>query len=149
MFILSQHLLPVEGSSELAKEFPGVVSLLRFLRKSGRLSEIDKFASAPDADSAIEVLKDALSTIYRSAREVEGRWICHYEEIGSEEDRKRYEFLCGRECIRGNRVLVPCPKLPTDGELERLREGIRSGRVRPGHLAALALAKGGRGGRGA
>ncbi|MGC9171033.1 MAG: hypothetical protein ACP5HD_09905 [Thermoproteus sp.] len=43
-------------------------SLLKFLRRRGKLGEIDKFASAPDVDSAIEVLRSATSALYRSKR---------------------------------------------------------------------------------
>lgn len=126
------------------EEFGGVLSLLRFLRRAGRLGEVDKFASAPDAESAVEVLREAMSLVYRSRR---GGY-CVEEEISAEEV-SRFEYLCGKECIErrdGKYVLrVKCPKLPTDEELEKLYAELKSGRLKPSVLAALALAR--RGGR--
>ncbi len=123
------------------QEFPGVVSLLRFLRRSGRLGEVDKFASAPDADSAVEVLREAMSLVYRSRR---GAY-CHEEEIKAEEAEK-YRYLCGRGCVvveGGKHILrVRCPKLPSEEELRRLHDELRAGRLKPSYLAALALARG-------
>ncbi len=129
----------VEGR-RLAEEFGGVVSLLRFLRRCGRLGEIDKFASAPDADSAIEVLRSAMSVLYRSKR---GKY-CHEERIDAE-DVEYYKYLCGDKCVEevgGEYWLrVECPRLPGEEELENLRRAINSGEVKPSVLAALALAK--------
>ena len=117
--------------------------MLRFLRRSGRLGEVDKFASAPDADSAIEVLREAMSLVYRSRRGV----YCHEEEIKAEEAEK-YRYLCGKGCIAeegGRHVLrVRCPKLPSEEELRRLYEELKAGGLKPSYLAALALARGGR-----
>jgi len=117
--------------------------LLRFLRRAGRLGEVDKFASAPDAESAVEVLREAMSLVYRSRR---GKY-CVEEEI-SAEDVSRFEYLCGKECIRrdGRYVLqVECPRLPTDEELAKLYDALKSGRLKPSVLAALALARRGGG----
>jgi hypothetical protein len=126
------------------EEFGGVLSLLRFLRRAGRLGEVDKFASAPDAESAVEVLREAMSLVYRSRR---GGY-CVEEEISAEEV-SRFEYLCGKECVErrgGGYVLrVRCPRLPTDEELEAVYAGLKSGRLKPSVLAALALAR--RGGR--
>ncbi|AKT34225.1 hypothetical protein PYWP30_00575 [Pyrobaculum sp. WP30] len=124
------------------EEFRGVLSLLRFLRRAGRLGEVDKFASAPDAESAVEVLREAMSLVYRRGG------YCVEEEIRAEEV-SRFEHLCGKECVErrgGGYVLrVRCPRLPTDEELEALYAGLKSGGLKPGVLAALALAR--RGGR--
>jgi len=124
------------------EEFRGVLSLLRFLRRAGRLGEVDKFASAPDAGSAVDVLREAMSLVYRRGG------YCVEEEIRAEEV-SRFEHLCGKECVErrgGGYVLrVRCPRLPTDEELEALYAGLKSGRLKPGVLAALALAR--RGGR--
>jgi hypothetical protein len=132
-----------ELAGRYVEEFGGVLSLLRFLRRAGRLGEVDKFASAPDAESAVEVLREAMSLVYRSRR---GEY-CVEEEI-SAEDVSRFEYLCGKKCIRrdGKYVLrVRCPRLPTDEELAKLYDALKSGRLRPSVLAALALAR--RGGR--
>jgi len=116
--------------------------LLRFLRRAGRLSEVDKFASAPDAESAVDVLREAMSLVYRRGG------YCVEEEIRSEEV-SRFEHLCGKECVErrdGKYVLrVRCPRLPTDEELERLYDALKSGRLKPSVLATLALTR--RGGR--
>jgi len=129
---------------ELSRRFEGVLSLLRFLRRCGRLSEVDKFASAPDADSAVEVLREAMSLVYRSRR---GAY-CVDEEIDAE-DAGKYEYLCGRACVErrdGKYFLrVRCPRLPTAEELEALYGELKSGGLKPSVLAALALARGGRG----
>ena len=118
--------------------------MLRFLRRAGRLGEVDKFASAPDAESAVEVLREAMSLVYRSRR---GEY-CVEEEIRAEEVN-RFEYLCGKECIErqdGKYVLrVRCPRLPTEEELAKLYDALKSGRLKPSVLAALALAR--RGGR--
>jgi len=131
-----------ELAGKYVEEFGGVLSLLRFLRRAGRLGEVDKFASAPDAESAVEVLREAMSLVYRSRR---GKY-CVEEEI-SAEDVSRFEYLCGKKCIRrdGKYVLqVECPRLPTDEELAKLYDALKSGRLKPSVLAALALARRGR-----
>ena len=130
-----------ELAGRYVEEFGGVLSLLRFLRRAGRLGEVDKFASAPDAESAVEVLREAVTLVYWRGK------YCVEEEI-SAEDVSRFEYLCGKKCIRrdGKYVLqVECPRLPTDEELEKLYAGLKSGRLKPSVLAALALAR--RGGR--
>ena len=133
-----------ELAGRYVEEFKGVLSLLRFLRRAGRLSEVDKFASAPDAESAVEVLREAMSLVYRSRR---GKY-CVEEEVSAEEV-SRFEYLCGKKCVErgdGRYVLrVKCPMLPTDEELEKLYAELKSGRLKPSVLAALALAR--RGGR--
>jgi hypothetical protein len=134
-----------ELAGRYVEEFGGVLSLLRFLRRAGRLSEVDKFASAPDAESAMEVLREAMSLVYRSRR---GEY-CVEEEI-SADDVNRFKYLCGKKCIDerqdGKYVLrVKCPRLPTDEELAKLYDALKSGRLKPSVLAALALAR--RGGR--
>jgi hypothetical protein len=133
-----------ELAGRYVEEFRGVLSLLRFLRRAGRLSEVDKFASAPDAESAMEVLREAVTLVYRSRR---GGY-CVEEEI-SADDVSRFEYLCGKECVErrdAKYVLqVECPRLPTDEELAKLYAGSKSGRLKPSVLAALALAR--RGGR--
>lgn len=137
--------LDTEGVLE---KFKGVISLLRFLRRCNRLSEIDKFASAPDADTAIDILRNAMSIIYRSRMEVEenGRKkpYCYEDEI-KEEEKALYEFLCGKNCVKkiGGRyvVRVECPQLPADKELEELRKAIDKGGIKPSTLAAIALAR--------
>jgi hypothetical protein len=112
--------------------------------RAGRLGEVDKFASAPDAESAIEVLREAMSLVYRSRR---GEY-CVEEEI-SADDVSRFKYLCGEKCVKrrdGKYVLrVKCPRLPTDEELAKLYDALKSGRLKPGVLAALASAR--RGGR--
>jgi hypothetical protein len=132
-----------ELAGRYMEEIRGVLSLLRFLRRAGRLGEVDKFASAPDAESAVEVLREAMSLVYRSRR---GGY-CVDEEI-SAGDVSRFEYLCGKECVErrgGGYVLrVRCPRLPTDEELEALYDALKSGRLKPS-VAALALAR--RGGR--
>ena len=125
---------------ELERAYPGVLSVLRFLRRSGRLSDIDKFASAPDADSALEILQQILSAIYRSYRP---GGICHEDELKPDEV-ELYKFLCGPRCVEGGRLRVRCPRLPTADELERLRRALKSGELRPSALAAVALARSGR-----
>jgi hypothetical protein len=130
-----------ELAGKYVEEFGGVLSLLRFLRRAGRLGEVDKFASAPDAESAVEVLREAMSLVYRRGE------YCVEEEIRAEEV-SRFEYLCGKKCIRrdGKYVLqVECPRLPTDEELAKLYDALKSGRLKPSVLAALALAR--RGGR--
>jgi hypothetical protein len=133
-----------ELAGRYVEEFGGVLSLLRFLRRAGRLSEVDKFASAPDAESAMEVLREAMSLVYRSRR---GEY-CVDEEIRAEEV-SRFEYLCGEKCIErrgGGYVLrVRCPRLPTEEELAKLYDALKSGRLKSSVLAALALAR--RGGR--
>jgi len=131
-----------ELAGRYVEEFRGVLSLLRFLRRAGRLGEVDKFASAPDAESAIEVLREAMSLVYRRGG------YCVEEEVSAEEV-SRFEYLCGKECVErrdGEYVLrVRCPRLPTDEELAKLYDALRSGGLKPSVLAALALAR--RGGR--
>jgi len=121
-----------------------MLSLLRFLRRAGRLGEVDKFASAPDAESAVEVLREAMSLVYRSRH---GGY-CVEEEVRAEEV-SRFEYFCGKECVEGRGwgyvLRVRCPRLPTDEELERLYAELKSGRLKPGVLAALALARRGGG----
>jgi hypothetical protein len=130
-----------ELAGKYVEEFRGVLSLLRFLRRAGRLGEVDKFASAPDAESAMEVLREAMSLVYRRGE------YCVEEEIGAEEV-SRFEHLCGKECVErrdGKYVLrVRCPRLPTE-ELAKLYAGLKSGRLKPSVLAALALARRGGG----
>jgi hypothetical protein len=131
-----------ELAGKYVEEFRGVLSLLRFLRRAGRLSEVDKFASAPDAESAVEVLREAVTLVYRRGG------YCVEEEIRAEEV-SRFEYLCGKECVErrdGKYVLrVRRPRLPTDEELAKLYDALKSGRLKPSVLAALALAR--RGGR--
>jgi len=133
-----------ELAGKYVEEFRGVLSLLRFLRRAGRLSEVDKFASAPDAESAVEVLREAMSLVYRSRR---GDY-CVEEEIRAEEV-SRFEYLCGKECVerRGGKYVlrVRCPRLPTEEELAKLYDALKSGRLKPSVLAALALARRGGG----
>jgi hypothetical protein len=38
-------------------------------------------------------------------------------------------------------VRVTCPQLPTDEELEELRNAFMRGEIKPSYLAALALAR--------
>jgi hypothetical protein len=131
-----------ELAGRYVEEFGGVLSLLRFLRRAGRLGEVDKFASAPDAESAMEVLREAMNLVYRRGK------YCVEEEI-STEDVSRFEYLCGKKCIEGRGggyvLQVGCPRLPTDEELAKLYDALKSGRLKPSVLAALALAR--RGGR--
>ena len=131
-----------ELAGRYVEEFGGV--LLLFLRRAGRLGEVDKFASAPDAESAMEVLREAMSLVYRSRR---GGY-CVEEEI-SADDVNRFKYLCGEKCIErqgGKYVLqVECPRLPTDEELAKLCDALKSGRLKPSVLAALALARRGGG----
>ncbi len=114
--------------------------MLRFLRRAGRLGEVEKFASAPDAESAVEELREAMSLVYRSRR---GEY-CVEEEI-SADDVNRFKYLCGKKCIerRGGKYVlrVKCPRLPTDEELAKLYDALKSGELKPSVLAALALAK--------
>jgi hypothetical protein len=130
-----------ELAGKYVEEFRGVL-LLRFLRRAGRPGEVDKFASAPDAESAVEVLREAVTLAYRRGG------YCVEEEIRAEKV-SRFEYLCGKECVErrdGKYVLrVRCPRLPTDEELAKLYDALKSGRLKPGVLAALALAR--RGGR--
>jgi hypothetical protein len=88
----------------------------------------------------MEVLREAMSLVYRSRR---GGY-CVEEEIRAEEV-SRFEYLCGKECVErrdGKYVLrVKCPRLPTDKELERLYAELKSGRLKPSVLAALAWAR--------
>jgi len=129
-------------AGKYVEEFRGVLSLLRFLRRANRLDEVDKFASAPDAESAVEVLSEAMSLVYRRGG------YCVEEEIRAEEV-SRFEHLCGKECVErqgGGYVLrVRCPRLPTDEELVKLYDALKSGKLKPSVLVALALAR--RGGR--
>jgi hypothetical protein len=131
-----------ELAGRYVEEFRGVLSLLRFLRRAGRLSEVDKFASAPDAESAVEVLREAVTLVYRRGG------YCVEEEI-STEDVSRFEYLCGKKCVDrrgGGYVLrVRCPRLPTDKELEELYAELKSGELKPSVSAALALARRGGG----
>ena len=131
-----------ELAGRYVEEFRDVLSLLRFLRRAGRLGEVDKFASAPDAESAVEVLREAVTLVYRRGG------YCVEEEIRAEEV-SRFEYLCGRECVErrdGKYVLrVKCPRLPTDEELAKLYAGLKSGELKPSVLAALALARRGGG----
>lgn len=127
----------MSSNGSLEEKYRGVLSVLRFLRRSGRLSELDKFASAPDADSALEVLQQVLSALYRS---YSPGGICYQEELKAE-DVDKYKFLCGPKCVEGNRLMVRCPRLPDVKELEELREAIKRGDVKPSVLAALALAR--------
>ena len=131
-----------ELAGRYVEEFGGVLSLLRFLRRAGRLGEVDNFASAPDAESAVEVLREAVILVYRRGG------YCVEEETGAE-DVSRFEYLCGKECVErrdGKYVLrVRCPRLPTDEELAKLYDALKSGRLKPSVLAALAWAR--RGGR--
>jgi len=123
------------------EELGDVLSLLRFLRRAGRLGEVDNFASAPDAESAVEVLREAVILVYRRGG------YCVEEETGAE-DVSHFEYLCGKKCIRrdGKYVLrVRCPRLPTDEELAKLYDALKSGRLKPSVLAALALARRGGG----
>jgi len=124
------------------EEFGGVLSLLRFLWRAGRLGEVDKFASAPDAESAMEVLREAVTLVYRRGG------YCVEEEIRAEEV-SRFEYLCGKKCIErrdGKYVLrVRCPRLPTDEELAKLYDALKSGELKSSVLAALALARRGGG----
>ena len=124
------------------EEFRDVLSLLRFLRRAGRLGEVDKFASAPDAESAMEVLREAMSLVYRRGK------YCVEEEIRAEEV-SRFEHLCGKECVERRdckyALRVKCPRLPTDEELAKLYDALKSGRLKPSVLAALALARRGGG----
>jgi len=127
-----------ELAGRYVEEFRGVLSLLRFLRRAGRLSEVDKFASAPDAGSAVDVLREAMSLVYRRGG------YCVEVEISAEEV-SRFEYLCGKECVErrgGVYVLrVRCPRLPTVEELAKLYAGLKNGRLKPSVLAALALAR--------
>ncbi|MFZ8840082.1 MAG: hypothetical protein ACO2PM_14470 [Pyrobaculum sp.] len=129
-----------ELAGKYVEEFGGVLSLLRFLRRAGRLGEVDKFASAPDAESAVEVLREAVTLVYRRGE------YCVEEEIRAEE-ANRFEYLCGKECVerRGGKYVlrVRCPRLPTDEELAKLYGALESGRLKPSVLAALALARSG------
>ncbi|MFZ8812056.1 MAG: hypothetical protein ACO2PN_28640 [Pyrobaculum sp.] len=92
-----------ELAGRYVEEFRGVLSLLRFLRRAGRLGEVDKFASAPDAESAMEVLREAMSLVYRSRR---GGY-CVEEEI-SADDVSRFEYLCGESASRGRAASTSC-----------------------------------------
>ena len=124
---------------EVRQSYRGVISVLRFLRRINRLGEVDKFASAPDPDSAIRVIKDALSLIYRS---ITGN-ICYRDKIDPG-DVPLYKYLCGSNCVKEYNgqyyIEVRCPKRPTDEELARLHRELSEGKVRQEYIAALALA---------
>ena len=130
---------------EVSKRYEGVISLLRFLRRCNKLSEVDKFASAPDAETAIDILRNMMSTVYRNVVVRDGKKYCFEEEVKPDE-KAVYEFLCGKDCVNevGGRyvVRVECPKLPTEEELESLRKELEGGRLKPSTLAAMALARG-------
>ena len=129
---------------EVSKRYEGVISLLRFLRRCNKLSEVDKFASAPDAETAIDILRGMMSTVYRNVVVRNGKKYCFEEEVKPDE-KAVYEFLCGKGCVNevdGRYVVrVECPDLPTDAELEDLGEDIAQGKVKPSTLAAMALAR--------
>jgi len=128
----------------VGKAFAGVVSLLRFFRRINRLGEVDKFASAPDPDVLVRILKDLMSWVYRNVKREDGKLICFSEDV-SEREAEVYEFLCGKHCVVRSggavRVVVRCPKLPSDCEVSLLYQCVREGKVRPELIAALALSR--------
>lgn len=122
---------------QIRRKYPGVLSLLRFLRRAGRLSDIDKFASAPDPDTALEILQQVMALLYRSYAP---GGICHREKL-REEEAEKFKFLCGKDCVKNGELVVKCPRLPSEGELESLRRDLKEGKLKPSTLAALALAR--------
>ena len=132
------------STEDVLDKYKGVISLLRFLRRCNKLGEVDKFASAPDADTAVDILRNIMSTVYRNVVVRNGKKYCFEDEIKPDE-KAVYEFLCGKGCVKevGGRyvVSVECPDLPTDAELEDLRADIAKGNVKPSTLAAMALAR--------
>jgi len=136
--------VPGESTQDILRRYRRTISLLRFFRRINKIGEVDKFASAPDPDTAIRILKDLISWVERNVTERNGQKICFEEEIRQEE-KAAYEYLCGKECIDASggkiRVRVRCPALPSQTELLELYNDIREGRVRPELIAALALAR--------
>lgn len=134
----------MSDSQNLGDKYSGVISVLRFFRRINRIGEIDKFASAPDSDTAIRVLKDLLSWVMHNVQEEEGKTVCYKSEIKNDEV-PIYEKLCGKECIKeksGKKYLVvQCPALPGEDEILDLKKAIENGEVKPELIAALALAK--------
>jgi len=51
--------------SSLSEEYEGVISILRFFRRSGQLYMISRFANAVDSRTALAVLEEMLELIYR------------------------------------------------------------------------------------
>jgi hypothetical protein len=140
--------------SSLSKEYRGVLSVLRFFRRSGQLYMISRFANATDSKTALAVLEEMLELIYRlqpkkvNLKEEKCRdedrtiEVCFDREIGRE-DAEWYRSLGAIVCEGGERVrvLVECPGKPTLEELEKLKEAINNLEVRPSELAALAMAR--------
>jgi len=130
---------------DVGKTFAGVISLLRFFRRINRLGEVDKFASAPDADALVRILKDLMSWVYRNAKRENGKLVCFSEDVRSEREAEVYEFLCGKHCVVRSggsaRVVVRCPRLPSECEVSLLYQCVREGKVKPELIAALALSR--------
>ncbi|PVU72166.1 hypothetical protein DDW08_02730 [Vulcanisaeta sp. SCGC AB-777_J10] len=138
--------------SSLSEEYEGVISILRFFRRSGQLYMISRFANAVDSRTALAVLEEMLELIYRLPKnkinlkeekckdEDKTIRVCLEDKI-RREDAEWYRSLGAIVCDNNEKILIPCPEEPTQEELDKLKGAIDRLEVRPSELAALAMAR--------
>lgn len=132
---------------ELSKRYGGIISLLKFFRRTGQLYMLDRFANALDASMALDIIREMMGIVDRLKPEVvkigdKELRVCYNEVVGSE-DAEWYRHLGARvEKINEElHVLVECPAMPSEGELENLRKEIENMNIKPSELVALAYAR--------
>lgn len=145
----SQEVNRQGGREKISEKYRGIISLLRFFRRTGQLYMLDRFANALDASMALGMLREMMSIVDRLKPKVvrvgdKELKVC-YDEVISNEEAEWYRHLGARVEEVGDRklhVLVECPARPSEDELENLRKDIESMNIKPSELVALAYARG-------
>lgn len=132
--------------SRIPSVYPGLLSLLRFFRESGRLDMLDKLAWMHDVQQGLRLIEEMASLASRltpvSLPGEQGDY-CLVDSGVGEDDARWYRRLGARVERRGGvyDVYARCPGLPSRDELSRLAECVSRGRLTFYDLVLFALAR--------
>ena len=132
--------------SRIPYNYPGLLSLLRFFRESGRLDMLDRLAWMHDVQQGLRLIEEMASLASRltpvSLSGEQGEY-CLIARRVREDDARWYRRLGARVERRGDAydVYVRCPALPSRDELTRLTECVTRGKFTFYDLVLFALAR--------
>ena len=130
------------AKDRIPSDYPGLLSLLRFFRESGRLDMLDKLAWMHDVQQGLRLIEEMMSLVLRlTPVSLAGResGYCLIKENVSKDEARWYDRL-GAIVDQGN-VYVKCPRLPSRDELMRLAECVSRGKLTFYDIVLFALAR--------
>ena len=111
--------------SRIPSDYPGLLSLLRFFRESGRLDMLDKLAWMHDVQQGLRLIEEMATLASRltpvTLQGEQGEY-CLVDSGVSEDDARWYRRLGARVVKRGDTydVYARCPSRPSQDELSKL-----------------------------